>query len=123
MDAINYLNEDCSYTSERVDGWLTIFWHPEDVSRPVGFRLKGIRHIFLKVRQLKAASLLTEADFFSVIRILEVVVAAWGDELLDQAEKAARYSVASTLAREVRLPREDFDQIVNSVPPVAAAVA
>jgi hypothetical protein len=123
MDAINFVREDCSYTSERVDNWLTIFWDPT-VSRPVGFRLKGIRHLFLRVREVKEAVGTSEEDYFGrVIRLLELVVTIWGDGITAQAVRASKYRMASDLAREAWLPKDDIEQIrLAAEPPPAEPV-
>ena len=110
-DAINFLREDCSYTSEVVDDWLTIFWDPVDQTKPVGFRLKGLRHIYLKVMVLEELDPASENEFVNLIRLVQLVVTSLASDILKEAGKLKRYQAATRLARDVRIPLKDIVEI------------
>jgi hypothetical protein len=111
MDSIDYLADDCAYRSDRVDGWLTLFWHPVE-ERLVGLRVKGMRHIFVRA-SLAVETGVSEESFASVIGILRLIVEAWGEHLTQSRQLVERYRLASDFAKnlDLILPAEDVSMI------------
>lgn len=70
MDMLLYIKEDCTYLSERVDPYLSVFVRPED-GRLVGFKLKGFQCLF---NQLKPHPRLRNLDFSFVVALLEMAL-------------------------------------------------
>ena len=111
LDMVIYLAEDCTYTSEPVDGFLTIFWHPSR-ERAIGVKLKGFRHTFLK---LKAKNGWSEDSFLPLIEFIEAALASGvGDEIMREEERRRKYEVARRLTAQIGLPPDQVREIVRA---------
>lgn len=51
MDCVIYLLEDLAYSADRVDGFLTLLWHPHE-ERLIGVKLKGFRFLFGRLQAI-----------------------------------------------------------------------
>ena len=70
MDFFLYLTEDCAFRADRVDGFLTLLWHPQE-ERLVGLKLKGFRFLF---QQLTKMQRLDEEEFVPLVNYIELAV-------------------------------------------------
>lgn len=67
MDQLIYMKESIPYRTDRVDWFLTLFWHGQE-ERLVGMKFKGFRAVFdLLVKRYG----LHEDDFIPLIRFIE----------------------------------------------------
>ena len=111
MDALMYVNANCSYKAERINQYVTVLWHPYDNSRPVGFKLKGFRHLF---GRLVAAGAIDESEFGSFIAWFKLILAITAEEKLDEV-KVKRFERARIHlmpeARKVTIPREQIEEL------------
>src|SRR4051812_30677742 len=91
MDMLVYLTVDCSYSAERVDEHLTLFWHPH-WQRLVGVKIKGFRHAFLRLKDKCGWS---ETDFLPLVRFMEgLMQGGLGDEIMKSQERRRKYELA-----------------------------
>jgi hypothetical protein len=112
MDALVYLHEDCSYRSDRVDEYMTVFWAPDE-RRIVGFRLKGIRHLFLEICKTKEEAA-REHVFRFVVDVLEKAFFRAAEAVIDVKDRVNRYKEAMDLASDAEIPREDFEKFATA---------
>ena len=108
MDVIQYLKEDCSYRAERVDGSLTLLWHPYE-SRLVGVALKGFRFLFQRAKELYGIS---DDVFLPLVNFIQAALEAGaGEEIMGDAMKKKRqeqYDIAIRFAATVGVPPEEL---------------
>lgn len=67
MDQLVYLNQDVSYTADRVDELLTLLWHPRAPEMLVGFKLKGVQRTLETMRQMGLVNADAKIDLISTI--------------------------------------------------------
>lgn len=68
MDQLMYMKEDVPHRTDRVDGFVTLFWHGQKEGQLVGMKFKGFRAVFnLLVKHYG----LHEGDFISLVRFIE----------------------------------------------------
>jgi hypothetical protein len=84
MDYFLYLREDVSYRSDRVDGALTLLWHPYE-DRLVGIMLKEFRALF---QQVKPA--LDDQEFLPIATLIAEALLHGGAEALMSAVEGER---------------------------------
>lgn len=108
MDSIQYLKEDCSYRAERVDGSLTLLWHPYE-SRLVGVALKGFRFLFQRAKEQYG---LSEDMFSPLVNFIQTALEAGsGEEIMEEAMKKKRqeqYDTAKRFSATVGVPAEEL---------------
>ena len=98
MDMLMFLTEDCSYATERVDAYLSLFWHPTE-DRVVGLKLKGFKHVFNKIKDGMGA---TDEHWVSIYKVLEQVFT----RLMSESEGAkVQYTYAKTVAGAAKIDR------------------
>lgn len=107
MDVIEYQNEDVSYRAERVDGMLTLLWHPKD-ERLIGIALKGFRFLF---QQLKERHGVSDDKFLPLIMAVEealVLGAAEGIMADAMAKRQQQYESAKRFVATLGVPAEEL---------------
>lgn len=111
MDYLLYLKEDCSYRADRVDGVLTLLWHPYK-DELVGLRFKGFRALF---KQLRPA--LAEADFLPLVTFVAEALLRVGDDLVEKMEEQRKeelrkkYRMAIDFAVNAQVSKEELERI------------
>lgn len=100
-DLLLFVNEDCSYATQRVDPYLSMLWHPTE-NKIVGFKLKGIRYVF---NQIKEELKLTDKDWLPLSGYLESVFTVLASRALD---KANEYLIAKSLAGSQRISTREL---------------
>ena len=101
MDVVLYLQEDVSYRADRVDGFLTLLWHPQE-DRAIGVKLKGWGYLFQRLQSiLKATGVdLPDSQFVPLISAIEVAVTAGlGEQLVagNERQRIAKYETAKQI--------------------------
>lgn len=93
-DCVEYVKFDGYCLYERVDPYLTLI---KDTTghNLVGFKLKGFRNIF---ERLKPALELSDRHFLPMMSAIEQIWTFIGNELLEDEERAAAYRAAYLLA-------------------------
>ncbi len=115
MDVVLYLQEDVSYRADRVDGYLTLLWHPHE-DRAIGVKLKGWRHLFTRLQRIVEATgaSLPDSQFVTLISALELALeSGQGDDVTADAErvrKAAKYKKALEIVDGVNVDRRELLQ-------------
>ena len=97
MDFLIYLREDCSYRAVRVDALRTVLLHPSE-DRPVGVKLKGMRHLFERYRAI-LNSMKMKTDNVSLWTLWETACGLDGDELTENADLDRRRQYAARAAQ------------------------
>ena len=118
MDFLLYVKEDCSYVEERIDGRLTLLWHPED-DRVVGIRIKGFRALYQALaRILKAQEfdLVRELPFVSLVSALELaMLSGLGDAIIEDTERQRiedGYKRAKVIAADAKVASKDLQGLL-----------
>lgn len=105
-DCVEYVKEDSLCLYERVDERLTLI---KDATghRLVGFKLKGFRNVFEK---LKSSLELSDRHFVSIVSAIEFVYGALGEAVFNDGKRAAAYKAAYQLAvnDNVRLGHDEM---------------
>ncbi|EAQ24332.1 hypothetical protein [Roseovarius sp. 217] len=94
MDYIDYVQRDTLTISDRIDQFLTITY--DEDGEMVGFRLKGLKNVFLK--KIKPTLQLTDSDFVHVRDIFIALVSQFGDALISDNAKRSAYKKAYKLS-------------------------
>src|SRR5450755_4570243 len=97
MDCLIYLREDCSYRAVRVDALRTVLLHPSE-DRPVGVKLKGMRHLFERYRAI-LNSMHVKMDQVTLWTLWETACSVDGDELTENADLDRRRQYAARAGR------------------------
>lgn len=105
-DALIWVNADVSYRADRVDSFLTLFWHPQE-ERLVGIKLKGFRFIFTQVRD---ALRLREEDWIPLVKALEAALERDGENLREDCERKRLegYKKATRFAQAAGIPPQEW---------------
>lgn len=93
MDCVEYVNSDEFALAVRIDGFLTLY-KDKSRQRVIGFKCKGFRYIFERVREQHPE--IAECHFIPMIRIIEAALSYAGDELFEG--KRAAYEQAREIA-------------------------
>lgn len=110
LDMVVYLAEDCSYTSEPVDGFLTIFWNPSR-DRLVGVKLKGFRYLF---HRLKAKHKWSDDMFLPLVQVIEATLeSGLAENIMQEQERMQKYALAKKLTRQIGLDPEQVRKIAQ----------
>ena len=116
MDFFLYLVEDCAYRADRVDGFLTVLWHPHE-DRLVGLKLKGFRFLF---NQLTKLTKFGEGDFVPLVNAIELaVVSTVTDEMLARVgeerlrARREKYDKALKFASRATISPDEWHKIVD----------
>jgi hypothetical protein len=108
MDYLMYVNEDCSYVADRVSRFITVLWHPSERDKLIGFKLKGFRRMYNRVRESAA---MTDDEFPQLIRWLTLALYRSAEEVIDDHEKQ-RLQQVSAIVRQVaggfRIPEKEL---------------
>jgi hypothetical protein len=108
-DSLEYVRRDMPAVYRRVDEQLTLILDM-DSRQPVGFKLKGYRHFFL--RHLQGKFDLNDQHFLKLIDILQQALSVGGDAIFEAVERQAAYRQALEIAKE-------DDVLVDDLPKVA----
>lgn len=109
LDCIEYVNQDCTVISERIDELLTLF-RKNGTSEYVGFKIKGFRNYFENT--LRSHCNLAEEDFPTLTNIMQSI---WEDRApifmsnlnsTDKAEQA--YLIAYEMAKKEAIELSGF---------------
>ena len=100
MDMLLYVSEDCSYATERADGYLSLLWHPAE-DRVIGFKLKGAKYAFNAVKDKVG---MDDAEWVSLYQLLEAVFT----KLMSEAPEKWKYVVAKSLAGTEKILRSEL---------------
>jgi hypothetical protein len=91
-DCVEYVKEDAFSVHERIDSFLTLIFDESKINL-VGFKLKGFKHVFDKVKPLFE---LEDMQFIHLVRVIERaltdignMVFSVGDDERKRAYKAA----------------------------------
>lgn len=111
MDIIQYLTEDCSYRAERVDGTLTLLWHPYE-QRLVGVAIKGFHFLFQRVKEQHGVS---DKMFLPLVDFIQAALEnGAGDEIMEEATRRKRqeqYDTAKRFTATAGVPAEELRRV------------
>ena len=96
-DSLEYVRRDVPSVYRRIDQQLTLILDM-DSRQPMGFKLKGYRHFFL--RHLKTEHDLDEGHFLKLIDVLQQALSVGGDAIFDAVERQTAYRQALEIAEE-----------------------
>jgi hypothetical protein len=94
-DCVEYVKEDNFVIYHRVDDFLTLIYDETKII-PVGFKLKGFKHIFNT--HLKSLFELNDKQFLVLASAIEAVCTELGDALFADDERTRCYKAARKLA-------------------------
>jgi hypothetical protein len=108
MDMLIFVTKDVPYTSELVDGALTLFWSPSGESL-VGLKIKGFRHAFEEVKNRWG---LADSHFVMMVEILKEALEIGGTDLLEdlEQERKNKYVLARNLVSQHQLNVSDIEK-------------
>lgn len=109
MDCVEYVSADEVAVAFRIDGFLTLY-KDRNRQRVIGFKCKGFRYVFEKLRQQGAP--LEEKHFLPIVKLIEAALTEIGDQVCDE-EKRAAYDEAMRIASN--------DDVKLEIPPDMAA--
>ena len=115
MDALTYLNEDCSFRADRVDPILTVLWHPYE-DKLVGIKLKGVKFLFNQLTHI--IDNLQERDFLPLIKMFEAaMIGGLAKDIMDDVERDRRKKMYEEARAFVNKERPEFrwDEIQKQV--------
>lgn len=99
-DCVEYVAEDTTCVYDRVDGFLTLIFDETKII-PIGFKLKGFRNVFEK---LKAELGFSESEFVELVKVLETACTQMGEARFGaDTRRRQQYEAARKLARNVKL--------------------
>jgi len=98
-DCVEYVAEDTTAVYDRVDEFLTLIFDETSII-PIGFKLKGFRNIF---ERIKPDLGLTDGQFVQLVAVLEGMCTALGDKAFEDVRRKQAYAAASKLAKDVVL--------------------
>jgi len=104
MDCVIYLQQDLAYRADRVDGFLTLLWHP-DCSELIGVKIKGFRWLFKRWQALCQGeeSTVPDAAFVPLMKAIELALTArLGEILAKVAETDVSEKREELLAEQAR---------------------
>ncbi len=111
MDSLVYLKEDLSYRADRVDGRLTLLWHPYEENL-VGIKLKGFKYMFTTLNSIADMNL-KEEHFIPIVKYLELAMFGVAGAMMDNYEEEGRerikqkYEEAKVFVGEAIVPVEE----------------
>lgn len=110
MDFLEYLKNDTTTVSQRIDNCLTLMLDAES-REVIGFRFKGFRYVFNTV--IRPLVKLRNEDFDPLITAMEVVFTTLGNDCVaglrpDDERRLQAYQKALEIAKRdsVKLPEE-----------------
>ncbi len=106
-DIVEYVRADVPAVNRRVDGRLTLIFDMSQRDRLIGFQLKGFRSFYLKnpiAQQL-------DAQFMSIVGVIERIVSDIGDHLLD--EQRVAYRQVQRMAMDDKVSLRDLPKIAH----------
>jgi len=105
-DCVEYVNEDTISVYKRIDGFLTLIYDETQI-RVIGFKLKGFRYFFEK---MKAHLGLNNNSFIKVAALIEEICRDIGDELLTDDARQRAYQAARKIAEKEAVELYDLPQ-------------
>ncbi|MCA1414484.1 hypothetical protein I6F30_25515 [Bradyrhizobium sp. NBAIM20] len=94
-DCVEYVREDNFVIYHRVDDFLTLIYDETKII-PVGFKLKGFKHVF--DAHLKPLFALNDQQFVSLASAIEAICTEIGETLFEDDDRARAYMAARKLA-------------------------
>ncbi|WP_011580669.1 MULTISPECIES: hypothetical protein [Chelativorans] len=108
-DALEYVRIDEPVVYRRIDGLLTLILGIDE-RKPVGFKIKGFRNIYL--RKLKPSLRDDNDHFLRMVTVFEKIMSEIGDGIFSDSSRREAYKAATNIAME--------DQVIVSDLPNAA---
>lgn len=95
-DCVEYVKEDTFSVHERIDGFLTLIFDESKINL-IGFKLKGFKCVFDKVKPLYE---LNDMQFIDLVPVIELVFTQLGNQIfsVDDEERKRAYKAAIKLA-------------------------
>ncbi|MBW8791454.1 MAG: hypothetical protein JF594_27995 [Rhizobium leguminosarum] len=103
-DSLEYVRQDTPVIYRRIDDFLTLIL-AMDNRAPLGFKLKGFRHFYL--RNLKKNYHSERQEFLTLVKIVEDALCVLGDKVFDD-EKRIAYQRAIDIAQSDNVEVRDF---------------
>jgi hypothetical protein len=107
-DCVEYVKQDTFCIHRRVDSFLTLIFD-ETKNNLIGFKLKGFKHVFDKVKPLFE---LNDMQFVDLVPVIQFVFTQLGNQMFSVGDEERRlaYKAAINLAANdnVRLYGIDF---------------
>jgi hypothetical protein len=110
-DSLEYVRKDVPTVYRRVDQQLTLILDM-DTREPMGFKLKGFKHFFL--RYLKPKYDLQDQHFMRLIDVLQKALSVGGDAIFDAVDRQAAYRQALEIAEQDGVLVDEFPKSVSS---------
>jgi len=95
-DCVEYVKQDTFYIPRRVDSFLTLIFD-ETKNNLIGFKLKGFKHVFDKVKPLFE---LNDMQFVDLVPVIQFVFTQFGNQVFSVGDEERRlaYKAAINLA-------------------------
>ena len=95
-DCVEYVKQDTFYIHRRVDSFLTLIFD-ETKNNLIGFKLKGFKHVFDKVKPLFE---LNDMQFVDLVPVIQFVFTQLGNQMFSVGDEERRlaYKAAINLA-------------------------
>jgi len=95
-DCVEYVKQDTFYIHRRVDSFLTLIFD-ETKNNLIGFKLKGFKHVFDKVKPLFE---LNDMQFVDLVPVIQFVFTQFGNQVFSVGDEERRlaYKAAINLA-------------------------
>ncbi len=125
MDCVIYLREDEPYRADRVDGFLTILWHPQD-DRVIGVKIKGMRFLFESLQSIVRTATgkdLPADTFVPLLGAVQLALKLSGAALSERLEKGRAeeldkltnsYDLARRIVDGVGFDPGQFDRLAHA---------
>jgi hypothetical protein len=128
MDCVIYLTDDLAYRADRVDGFLTLLWHPNE-DKLIGVKLKGFRFLFGRLQAILRNTDVTvpDAEFVPLIKAIELALTTRLTALFekaleeDDADKVRLEEERRELESRYRQARELVDSVAVDASELLAA--
>jgi hypothetical protein len=119
MDCVIYLQQDLAYRADRVDGFLTLLWHP-DQDALIGVKIKGFRWIFKRLQAFCDGKNvpMPDAAFVPLMKAIEMALTAGLAAIVSRAAEADEPPPPEEVEAEQRTIEEGYQkarEIVGSM--------
>lgn len=114
MDYLLYVEEDCSFRSDRVDPLLTLLWHPYD-DKLVGLMLKGFRAF---MHEIEPGIAKDDREFMPLVTLVAEAFTKTAPKMMEKYEEERReelrkkYVLALEMASNKKVAREEINRAV-----------
>jgi hypothetical protein len=118
MDCVIFLQEDVAYSADRVDGFLTLLWHPHE-EKLIGVKLKGFRFLFGRLQAILRDANVSVPDtaFVPLIKAIELALTTRLFALFEQAgeDGEAETNVLEEKRKQIESRYKQASELVDSV--------